>query len=134
MIFRVDGEPQGKGRPRFGHGRAYTPQRTKDYELLIAASFLSEGTGRLSKGIPVSVGINAFYRIPKRASKAEAVLMETGHIRPMKTPDTDNVAKVAMDALNGVAWEDDAQVVSLTVRKWYSHDPRLEIEIRKEDA
>lgn len=132
MKFVVEGEPQGKGRPRFGNGRTYTPKRTRDYEKLIADSFRASGAGKLPKGIPVSVGINAFFKIPKRASKAEAVLMETGHIRPLKKPDSDNICKL-VDALNGLAWDDDSQVVTMTIRKWYSHDPRLEIEIRKED-
>lgn len=133
MKFVVEGEPQGKGRPRFGHGRTYTPKRTKDYELKVLSSWLSEGSGRLSKGIPVCVGINAYFGIPKRTSKAEMVLMETGHIRPQKAPDADNIAKVIMDALNGSAWEDDKQVVTLIVRKWYSSTPRVEVEVRKED-
>lgn len=32
-------------------------------------------------------------------------------------PDADNVAKLVLDALNGAAWEDDTQVVSLSVVK-----------------
>ena len=32
-------------------------------------------------------------------------------------PDADNVAKLVLDALNGAAWEDDTQVVALSVVK-----------------
>lgn len=33
LLFRVNGMPQGKARPRFTRqGRAYTPEKTRDYE------------------------------------------------------------------------------------------------------
>ncbi|RGS43529.1 hypothetical protein DWX94_04215 [Coprococcus eutactus] len=32
ISFKIDGEPKGKGRPRFGKGSTYTPTETKDYE------------------------------------------------------------------------------------------------------
>ncbi len=36
-----------------------------------------------------------------------------------KTPDSSNLAKFAEDALNGVLWQDDAQITSLTALKRY---------------
>lgn len=53
--------------------------------------------------------------------------------RHTKKPDADNVLKAVLDALNGLAWVDDAQVFSATVRKFVcSGDcmPRCEIVIR----
>ena len=44
MTFTIEGQPQGKGRPRFTKsGHAFTPQATKDYENLIAESFKAAG-------------------------------------------------------------------------------------------
>jgi Holliday junction resolvase RusA-like endonuclease len=37
MMFFAPGQPIGKGRPRFGNGRAYTPARTLNYEKYVAA-------------------------------------------------------------------------------------------------
>ena len=38
LLFRVNGMPQGKARPRFTRqGRAYTPKKTRDYEADIKA-------------------------------------------------------------------------------------------------
>lgn len=34
-----------------------------------------------------------------------------------------------MDGLNGIAYEDDKQVVSGRIRKFYSREPRVEVEI-----
>lgn len=51
-------------------------------------------------------------------------------IRPTKKPDWDNIGKIVTDALNGVAYHDDAQIVDAQVRKFYSKDPRVEIIIQ----
>ena len=37
-----------------------------------------------------------------------------------REPDADNVAKIVLDSLNGIAWVDDSKVSILTVRKQYS--------------
>ena len=50
--------------------------------------------------------------------------MERGLILPTKKPDADNIAKAILDALNGLAFYDDAQVVYLQVSKRYSNEPR----------
>ena len=47
----------------------------------------------------------------------------------MKKPDIDNVVKVYADALNGIAYHDDTQIVSLVCEKYYSDQPRVEVKI-----
>lgn len=43
---------------------------------------------------------------------------------PAKRPDIDNLVKGVLDALNGVAWLDDKQVVELVAKKcWADGDP-----------
>jgi Holliday junction resolvase RusA-like endonuclease len=49
-------------------------------------------------------------------------------MRPLTRPDIDNYCKAPLDALNGIVWRDDSQVVELTVSKFYSSRPRLELE------
>ena len=48
-------------------------------------------------------------------------------------PDIDNVVKIALDALNGVMFEDDAQVYQVTAHKKYG-DPMILITIEWENA
>jgi Holliday junction resolvase RusA-like endonuclease len=44
--------------------------------------------------------------------------------------DVDNLAKLPMDALTGVAWNDDAQIVRLTIEKRMDReDPRTEVRV-----
>lgn len=50
-------------------------------------------------------------------------------IRPTRKPDFDNIGKIICDALNGIAYRDDAQIVDALVRKFYSDTPRVIVEI-----
>jgi len=110
--------PEGKGRPRF-RGHAYTPKKTVDYEKTVRTLYLKAG-GNLIYG-EVDISISAYFRIPKSVTKAERSKMELDLSRPTIKPDVDNIGKVIMDALgNAVAYNDDKQVVDLTVRKFYS--------------
>lgn len=50
---------------------------------------------------------------------------------PTIKPDTDNIAKSILDSLNGIAYKDDKQVVSLSVKKWYAEEPSVSIWIKE---
>ena len=128
----IPGEPQGKARARTGKGFAYTPEKTVLYENLIKSIFMSEGCKRFDgEGRPLEMNIKAYYKIPKSASKNVRQFMLDGHSRPTKKPDLSNVVKVVEDALNNVAYYDDVQIVKITAEKYYSDNPRVEIEIRE---
>lgn len=51
--------------------------------------------------------------------------MRENIIRPAKKPDCDNIAKIILDSLNGIAYEDDKQITSLTVEKYYGDMPKV---------
>jgi Holliday junction resolvase RusA-like endonuclease len=128
----VAGPPVPKGRPRIttfgGHARAFTPSKTRRYEDLIRleAGRVMEGRDQLQG--PTRVRIRAFMQTPQAIAKhkLKGPAAESGALRPITKPDADNFAKV-IDALNGIVWPDDNQVVELTVEKFYSLRPRLEM-------
>jgi len=64
--------------------------------------------------------ISARFPIPKSTTKRDRQLIMEGKLLPTKKPDGDNIAKVICDALNGVAYEDDTQIVKLVVSKIYT--------------
>lgn len=68
---------------------------------------------------PLKVHIQAFFETPKSYSKKKRELAIAGRIRPTVKPDTDNISKNIKDALNGIAYPDDKQVVSETIEKFY---------------
>ena len=122
MEFIVEGEPQGKARPRFSRksGTVYTPAKTAKYEKEIRDSFLAAGGKLIPEGSYVLVTIDAYFEIPKSYTKRKRLACERNINRPDKKPDIDNVLKVVLDALNGVAYVDDKQVIGVICRKWYS--------------
>mgnify|MGYP002514995471 CR=1 FL=1 len=129
--FTVPGKPRGKGRPRFsGSGRAYTDRDTVAYEDKVVACYRERYRTCLFEEGAVHIAITAYYPIPKSATKKMRLAMESNQVLPCKKPDVDNVAKIVLDALNGIAFHDDAQVCRLTVEKFYG-EPRVEIRIKE---
>ena len=122
MEFVVEGEPQGKARPRFSRksGTVYTPAKTAKYEKEIRQAFLDARGKMISAGSYVAVTVDAYFEIPKSYTKRKRLACERNINRPDKKPDIDNVVKVVLDALNGVAYVDDKQVIGVICRKWYS--------------
>jgi Holliday junction resolvase RusA-like endonuclease len=126
----IPGEPKGKGRPRVTkQGIAYTPKDTATYENWVKCCFLEARQQRISGDVPLYAGIIAYYAIPKSASNKVRAQMLDGTLRPLRKPDADNIVKIVLDSLNGLAYDDDKQVVVLNFEKRYSTDPRVEVEI-----
>ena len=86
-------------------GIAYTPKETVNYETFVKMLYLEKYAGEKPFEGPVSMLISAFYQIPKSASKRRREAMARHHIPPTTRPDIDNIAKIIMDALAGVAYE-----------------------------
>lgn len=128
--FTIKGEPRGKGRPRFTKtGRVYTPSKTSDYESLVALGYLNSVKGYKFTS-PVRVTIRAYHKPPKKSKKVVEDMLNW-HILPTKKPDVDNIAKIVLDGLNGVAWDDDTQVVDLLVYKRYEEEPYVKVTIEE---
>lgn len=67
----------------------------------------------------VAVLIAAYFTPPKSDSKKERERKCAGLASCPLKPDVDNIAKIILDGLNGVAFKDDKQVVGLAVSKRY---------------
>lgn len=137
LYFEVMMEPKGKARPRVVHnaGRvhSFTPEATKKAEDIIrfeaVRAMEKSGLKPWAKNEPLIANVFCCFTIPKSATKRNNLAMLSGLIRPTKKPDCDNVAKLVLDALNGVAYFDDSQIVSLSVTKKYSTNPRIQVSI-----
>lgn len=127
MKFIVEGEPIGKQRPRYAYGHMYTPKKTKDYERKILEAYNKTGFEMINGYI--SVDVYAFYKIPKSVTKKQKEQMIKGEILPVVKPDLDNVIKCVLDALNGIAFKDDKDVITVTGIKKYSENPRIVVYI-----
>lgn len=129
----IPGEPKGKERPRYSSKSktVYTPAKTENYEKLIADTYKAEyGDLKFSAGEPLEMRILAYIGIPASDTASARLKKLRKETRPTKKPDWDNIGKIVADALNGIAYHDDAQVVDAVTRKFYSDNPRVEIVIR----
>lgn len=130
--FLIPGEPKGKARPRvntFTH-RAYTPEDTKQYERTVQYSYLNAyPSGQRFHIGPCTVMITAFYFPPVSWPRWKRQKALSGEIMPEKKPDCDNIAKAVLDALNGIAYKDDSQVVKLIVDKRYAEQGHVTVRI-----
>lgn len=94
-----------------GHtGRMYRTQKANDYKNTVDKILHDHEVEPLEK--PLCVTIKAY--------------------RPRKIGDIDGILKVALDAMNKLAYVDDKQIVELHVyRGDDKHNPRLEVEIHE---
>ena len=130
VAFIIPGEPKGKSRPRFNTrtGRAFTPGDTINYENLVKLQYQTL-VGDKYTDKPVQARISCYYGIPKSMSKSNREKAYHGELRPTKKPDLDNIAKIVLDSLNGLAYKDDSQVVSLRIDKHYADKPLVKVEL-----
>lgn len=135
------GEPMGKQRPRFstynGFVRTHTPKETANYESMVVFEYKQKYENMVfCVNDEIKVVIEAYFQIPKGHYKfhkrtntidldKSGEMMKSGLVRPTKKPDTDNIAKIILDSLNGIAYPDDSQVVDLQVKKIYAEQPRV---------
>lgn len=130
--FTVPGIPIAKARPRVTKHSTYTPQKTKDYENLVKWSCKSKYKDKPLSG-PIRIDIDFYMYIPKNTSEKRTRAKIAREILPTKKPDWDNMAKSITDALNGIAYEDDKQIVETHIYKYFSDNPRAEVKIAKID-
>ena len=127
----IPGEPVAKARPRMTkRGHTYTPKRTVDYERMVQTLFHSEHGSPKLEG-PIMIRLDLYFGIPKSRSKAARKRMQQGLERPCKRPDIDNCMKSVSDALNGIAYKDDSQIVAAVIQKFWSYEPRAVVTIEE---
>ena len=134
--FTIDGTAVPKQRPRMSGRVAYTPKKTRDYEERVRQAFRFSYRGEtpvFHKGVSVKVCIEVIQQIPKSWSNSKTLKAERGEIAPVsRNGDLDNIAKSILDALNTLAYEDDAQVTLLMISKRYGADPYAAVRIEED--
>ena len=132
----IEGVPHPQLRPRatrIGNSiRLYDPKTTSDYKKYVKLTAKQQWEGK-PLDCPLVVEMDVYRQIPKSTSKKRRKLKNERVIRPVVKPDVTNYAKGIEDALNGIVYKDDSQIVELTIRKFYSDNPRVEIEIKKQE-
>lgn len=107
--------------------KMYDPPRSKQYKKVIQQQVLSQSPSIMEGNLKLQV---TFYvKIPKSYSKKQRKAIEEGLLLPNKKPDLSNYIKILEDALNGICYKDDSQIVEIHAQKQYSDNPRTEFSI-----
>lgn len=108
----IVGKPVSKARPRFGRGRAYTPKTTVDAEKAVRVAYWQSSVDQFGRVVMFDgdITINLVFGLGDRRRR-----------------DWDNLAKLVCDALNGIAYRDDAQIHRAVVDKLYTDTPYTKI-------
>lgn len=135
--LRLDGPPQHKARHRsrivqprgkkpFIHN--YPDPATDAFEKTLAEAAAIKMARRMPSDLPLCVLVIADRPIPKSWPERDRIAAIEGRLLPTARPDVDNYGKI-IDALNGVVWHDDSQVVDLRALKRYARRPALTIQV-----
>ena len=134
LKFTGPGEPYGQPRPRFsaanGKVHTYNTDESRNYKTqvkLIAQTAAREQGWTFAETEGIGMKVNAYMSIPKSETKKFHAAAVAGDIGPTKKPDVDNIFKAVSDALNGVLYHDDRQILLARVEKHYSDEPRVEV-------
>lgn len=123
LICHIPGKPVAKGRPRArnrgGKVHLYTPDTTIKGEAWVRQCWM-EQVGQVLLTGPLEVRLMIYNPIPKSWNLKAQAQAHADQARPVTKPDLDNVGKLALDALNGISWLDDSQVVRLVTDKRFA--------------
>jgi Holliday junction resolvase RusA-like endonuclease len=118
LVVVIPGDPVPQARPRFtikkGKVIVYDTKACKAWKRMAAYAMWQEAKEEgfeMATG-PVEVHISAMFRAPQSKPKKAPV---THHTK--RNGDIDNIAKIVLDAGNGVLWKDDAKVCHLYASK-----------------
>ncbi|MFC0271105.1 RusA family crossover junction endodeoxyribonuclease [Metabacillus herbersteinensis] len=132
--FTIPGEAVAQGRPRAsvqrGKVQMRDPEKSKDFKSYVKLLASQHRPSKLLTG-PLAVELRVYKPILQSFSNKKKLEAKEGILRPVTKPDLDNHAKGVLDAMNKIIYNDDSQIVTLLVSKFYSDYPRVEVFIKE---
>ena len=124
----IPGNPVAQGRPKFArrgaHVTTYDPDKSRDWKNYVKMTVAEDVQAPFPAGMPLVMSVQFHLLRPASISAKK---------RPFPTvkPDVDNLVKGIKDALTGIAWVDDCQVIRLYASKEYTDKPGVSIRIQE---
>ena len=109
-VLKADNPRTHGYRDQLGFGALRARSKAGFHEVFAAA------------GVPVRLCITFVFERPKSAPASRT--------RPTVKPDLDKLTRSSCDALTGVLWADDAQVVEISVNKIYGSPERVIVSVQ----
>ena len=126
MTIVIPGVPVPQGRPKFARRgnfvTTYDPDKSRKWKAHVKEHAEAQVNVPFSPEVPLHISVMFYMPRPKSVSVAK---------RPFHTvkPDVDNLVKGLTDALTGICWGDDAQIIEIIARKEYSECPQTVITV-----
>ena len=131
VSFEIPGKPYPLKRPRrASFGGMFDPKENVEAKKLVAQ------IARLAIRSPIEgpVSLAAVFEFERPKSHYGKALKASAPVYHTQRPDVDNLIKTVLDGLNGIAWLDDAQVVSVSGEKvWSGNAPMTRVTITYEE-
>lgn len=130
LSLRVFGLPVAQARARarifqdrMGQARVsvYDPANSRDWKRTVIAQVVERKPPAPIGEAPLSMELT--FHLPRPQSLPKRILYH------VKRPDCSNLLKGVEDALRGIVYRDDSQLVRVTVEKIYSNSPGVEIRV-----
>jgi Holliday junction resolvase RusA-like endonuclease len=127
ISFIIPGIPTAWARART-HGKIHFTPGKQRYAMSVIQTIAHEAmAGQNAISVPVSMTIFAVWPWPKSWSEKKR-RKQGAHYKTSK-PDADNVGKLVSDSLNGIVFNDDAQIVDMRVIKQYGLNAQTRVVI-----
>lgn len=115
---------------RAGGGKTavrFTPAKQRNYAAVLKTLCADAMHGGAPLTGPVELRLIAVYPWPKSMTPKKRAA--PGAKWRTSRPDIDNIGKLIGDALNKIAWLDDAQIAVSRALKRYGDNPGLQVEV-----
>lgn len=129
--FIVPGALPGWQRAGQNGKRHYTQSQTRTAKTEVAAWCRQAMAGRPMLTGALALDVVVYRAVPASWSPKRQREAMAGTILPTTKPDCDNHGKLVADALNGVAYHDDAQIADLRVCKRYAETALVRVTVRQ---
>ncbi len=128
FVFEIFGNPVPQKQTQFVRtsGVAYNPSKKESDQFRWQAQHYAPKEPLLG---PVMVDLSFFFAPPASISAVRRRQMLNHVIHHIKRPDADNCAYLVTNALKGVFYQDDAQIIDLAIHKRYGETPRTVVKI-----
>lgn len=129
----IPGDAVPQGRPRVvrigGRTIAYDPPKSKAYKALVRQCAAQNAPKEPLDGA-VTLDVRIYRSVPKSWNKKKRDAALAGVIQPTTKPDVSNVVKGIEDALNGIWYKDDSQIVHEYSMKQYAREPGVIVKMQ----
>ena len=133
ISFTVPGKPVPMARPRVTSHGTFTPKRCRDYKAAVALAAKTAMKGREPLTGAIVVKMCFRFALPKSWSKAKRQEWENGKVHFLSRPDIDNLYKSVTDALIGIVYKDDSQIVAAQIMKSYEDVDEVAVALIEHD-